>query len=78
VQHAQQRGVVQRDLKPSNVLVSADGTPKVTDFGLAKRLDNPRPSPGADQTPSGAILGTPNYGKQVRLTVSAISHWRYS
>src|SRR5262249_5180621 len=53
VQAAHQAKVIHRDLKPANVLLAADGTPKVTDFGLAKKLDEQ----GATRT--GAVMGTP-------------------
>ena len=56
VQAAHEKGVVHRDLKPTNVLFAADGTPKVADFGLAKLLDAE-----TGQTRTGDVLGTPCY-----------------
>jgi len=64
---AHRAGVLHRDLKPSNILIATDGTPFVTDFGLAKRVnvdEESRTAFGVDSdmarlTLSGAILGTP-------------------
>jgi hypothetical protein len=76
VQHAHDHGVLHRDLKPANVLVTADGTPTVTDFGLAKRLAGGPAD--ASPTQTGAILGTPSYiapeqarGKQEEVGAAA-------
>jgi serine/threonine-protein kinase len=54
---AHQRGIIHRDLKPANVLLTPEGVPKITDFGIAKRLD----LTGAGQTRTGTVMGTPSY-----------------
>ncbi len=56
IQYAHDKGVIHRDLKPANILLDQDGQPRVTDFGLAKKVKG-----DSNLTATGQILGTPSY-----------------
>ncbi len=56
IDFAHRHGILHRDIKPSNILLAEDGEPHITDFGLAKQVEE-----AADITKTGSVLGTPAY-----------------
>ncbi len=56
IHYAHRQGFLHRDLKPSNILIDEANQPRITDFGLAKRMDS-----DSGLTITGAVLGTPSY-----------------
>jgi serine/threonine protein kinase/tetratricopeptide (TPR) repeat protein len=73
VQFAHQNLIIHRDLKPANILVSADGVPKLLDFGIAKLLTNESLSPASAQTVSFLRMMTPEYASPEQVWGGPIS-----
>jgi eukaryotic-like serine/threonine-protein kinase len=65
VSYAHHNLIVHRDLKPDNILVMADGTPKLLDFGIAKILDVP--ADGSQPTMTMVRMGTPAYSSPEQI-----------
>lgn len=59
--YAHEQNIVHRDLKPANILLTANGIPRITDFGLAKHVRSEDESDMPTMTETGQILGTAGY-----------------
>lgn len=73
IHYAHEQGILHRDLKPSNVLIDANDQPRITDFGLARRLEGE-----TSLTLSGQMIGSPNFMPPEQATARHGKVGRYS
>lgn len=73
VQYAHQHLIVHRDIKPGNILVTADGLPKLVDFGIAKLLDSEDSASPAHATATAMPLMTPEYASPEQISGGAVT-----
>ena len=73
VQAAHQNLIVHRDLKPSNVLITADGIPKLLDFGIAKLLDAEQDAASGETTMFGNRALTPDYASPEQILENRVT-----
>jgi len=73
VQYAHQRLVIHRDVKPTNILVTAEGIPKLLDFGIAKVLDRNQGPRNLTLTAAGFRMMTPEYASPEQIRGEAVT-----
>jgi serine/threonine-protein kinase len=64
---AHESGVIHRDIKPGNIIITDDGAAKVMDFGIARTRES-------DLTKTGTVLGSPNYMSPEQITGQDVDH----
>jgi len=69
--YAHQRGMIHRDIKPANILITETGEPLLTDFGVAKIIDD---EATMDLTGTHATVGTPEYMAPEQVTAKTVDH----
>jgi serine/threonine protein kinase len=69
--YAHRQGMIHRDVKPSNILITEDGAPMLTDFGIAKIIDD---EVTVDLTGTSATVGTPEYMAPEQVVSKSVDH----